>query len=238
MRREPVRSLCLLAALAAPVGAGVGALAALHDRVSLLIERPVCAEGALVGSPCDVVVVMTNTHWWRRVEISRVETSCGCLEVVSYDHSISAGESGTIRLRGQIKPRNPRILQSVTFTVNGNDARIVPIDIPGLAPFEGFPSTAVAVRTTQGLIVRVAPEYHGCITRAQMALPGRDDLVEVDVLPEYLRAPCPADNNLFSGPQPIMLHLTIGSGPVHDWSGPLLFPSDDSSLSEHVHPIQ
>lgn len=238
MRCWPTRSLCLLAAFAAPVGAGVGTLAALHERVWLLIEKPVCPEGALVGSTCDVVVVMTNNHWWRRLEISGVETSCGCLEVVGYDHSIGAGESGTIRLRGEIKPQNPRILQSVTITVNGSDTRIIPIDIPGLSPFEGFPSAAVAARAKQGLIVRVAPEYHGYIIRARLALPGRDELVEVDVRPEHLWAPCPVGDNLYSGPQPAMLFLTIGSGPVHNWSGPLLLPSDESPLSEQVHPIQ
>lgn len=206
--------LFMLTLLAAPAGAAIGAVAAVHQRdmVRFLVDD----DALLVaGVPSDIELRIYNDHPWRQLEVHQVASTCGCTEVQGIDERVPPRSYGRIRLRSTIEPRMARLLQTVVVWYGDQPEAAVLLDRRPAEPFAGWPDRAECLLVDGGALLKVRPEYRAVISSAH---------VQHAKLDWRLPAQIHSDSILLGGilsedEDDLLLVLTFGDSVDPNWSG-------------------
>ena len=163
-----------------------------------------------------MTIDIKNHGLWHRVGIDSITTSCGCLDVVSFDDEVAGRGVGRIQLEALADPRLETATQSVRVVLDTGQVFERLVEIAPVPPFAGWPEHVEARRGEGVATVTFDPAYADVIRHAvaldssDAELPIEVDRVSHQIIVRYDENP------------PTVLILTFGDSDGPNWSGPFV----------------
>lgn len=174
-------------------------------------------DSILAGVPSQITVPIHNSSW-RRVGIADVQTTCGCMSVISYPSLIHAQKTGNIVIEALVDPNMPFVSQSLIVILSDGRSMRLPLQSDVVSAFSGWPSAVEALRDPESnlLNIQVADLYRQALH--QIVVLGPDD----EAIPSYYDSETGEIVIAPDGRVPHELLLTIGNGDGPNWAGPIV----------------
>jgi hypothetical protein len=175
-----------------------------------------------------MMIDIKNRNFLSRVGVDSVTTSCGCLDVVSFDDEIAGRETGRIQLEALADPRLETATQSVRVVLDTGQVFERLVEITPVPPFSGWPEHVEAQYGDGVATVTVDPAYADVIRHAvaldssDAELPIEIDRVSHQIVIRHDEEP------------PEVLILTFGDSDGPNWSGRFV-DRPRSTVDEDTH---
>lgn len=196
---------------------GLAGFAVIADRTEgVRLQRPAGAFSVLAGVDSPVDIGIENRHWWRSATIEAVRTSCGCVEVSSFDAVIGARGKGWIHLTASSDPG--RMPTAQVLEVQLADGRVLStrFEVERRVAFAGWPTSVQADRDGGRLVVAFDRAYAPVIADALVL---SDTEGEIPVVIDRSAGTLTFDGEGADGSPAATLLLTFGDDDVANWAG-------------------